>query len=98
MAIDYRHYRVLDEFIISSPKEEKLGIYRAVQMIKSNDGPVEIRVCYYSRRRRNDGSEWWGLSPRPMAFKPEEAKLIANGIIELSDKYLLIREAIENHD
>ena len=94
MPPDYRKYKVLDEYLISTEKELSMGIYKAVQMVKPNDGPVEIRICYYTRRRRNDGSEWWGLAPRPPHFLPEEAKKVAEGISELADKYFIIKQSI----
>ena len=94
MPPDYRHYKVLDEVILSSEKERAKGIYKAVQMVKPVDGSVEIRVCYYTKRKRNDGSEWWGLSPRPPHFSPDEARDVAQGIIRLVDKYELISNAL----
>ena len=90
---EYRHYRVLDEFVLSSEDDERRGIHRAVQLVKPPDGPLEIRVCYYTRRRKADGSEWWGLSPRPPHFPPDEARRIAQGIIELADKCKLIADS-----
>lgn len=94
MPPKYRQYKVLDEYILSSEEDEKRGIYKAVQMVKPVDGPVEIRICYYTRRRRNDGTEWWGLSPRPPHFLPEEAREVAQGITELADKYTVISDAL----
>lgn len=94
MPPEYRKYKVLDEHIISTDAEMSKGIYKAVQMVKPADGSVEIRVCYYTKRRRNDGTEWWGLSPRPPHFLPEEAQKVAEGITELADKYALISDAI----
>jgi hypothetical protein len=93
---DYRQYKVLDEYIFSTEEERSKGIYKAVQLVKPADGPVEIRVCYYTRRRRNDGSEWWGLSPRPPHFLPEEAKKVAEGITELANKYTIIIDTVTN--
>ena len=95
MTNDYRHYRVLDEVVLSSDEEEQMGIHKAVQLVKPADGRVEIRVCYYTRRRRNDGTEWWGLSPRPPHFAPEEAKVVADGITRLAEKYLVIRDSVQ---
>lgn len=95
MPPQYRHYRVLDEVVLSSEEDDRRGIYRAVQLVKPSDGPVEIRVCYYTRRRRGDGSEWWGLSPRPPHFPPEEAQRIAQGISELAEKFMLILDSAE---
>ena len=89
-----RRYKVLDEVVFSTPDEEKKGISKAVQLVKPSDGPMEIRVCYYTRRTRNDGSEWWGLSPRPLAFKPEEATVVAEGIMDLANKYIIIKNEI----
>ncbi|MCK5252235.1 MAG: hypothetical protein KAQ96_04770 [Thermoplasmata archaeon] len=94
MPPEYRQYKVLDEFIFSAAEDEKKGIYKAVQLVKPVDGPVEIRVCYYTKRRRNDGSEWWGLSPRPPHFLPEEAKKVAEGITELAEKFILISDSV----
>ncbi len=94
MPPEYRRYKVLDEQIFSNADDEMKGIHKAVQLVKPKDGPVEIRVCYYTRRRRNDGSEWWGLSPRPLHFLPEEAQLVANGITELAEKYIMISDSI----
>jgi hypothetical protein len=94
MPPEYRQYKVLDEFIFSSSDDEQKGIYKAVQLVKPVDGPVEIRVCYYTKRRRNDGSEWWGLSPRPPHFLPEEAQKVADGITELAEKYSVILDSI----
>ena len=94
MPPEYRKYRVLDEVIFSNGDDERKGIYKAVQLVKPIDGPVEIRVCYYTKRRRNDGSEWWGLSPRPPHFAPEEAQMVANGITELAEKYIMISDSI----
>lgn len=94
MPPDYRKYKVLDEHIFSSSEDERMGIYKAVQLVKPFDGPVEIRVCYYTKRRRNDGSEWWGLSPRPPYFLPEEAQKVAEGITELAEKYAVISDSI----
>jgi len=94
MPPEYRQYKVLDEFRLSSGEEERMGHYKAVQLVKPCDGPVEIRVCYYTRRRRNDGTEWWGLVPRPLSFAPEEAKVVADGIIQLAEKCLAIKQAI----
>jgi hypothetical protein len=96
MPPEYRQYKVLDEFIFSSPEDDQRGIHKAVQLVKPNGGPVEIRVCYYTKRRRNDGSEWWGLSPRPLAFLPEEAKIVADGITELAEKYFTIKAVVES--
>ena len=93
MPPQYRHYRVLDEFVFSSEEDQRKGIYKAVQLVKPTDGPVEIRVCYYTKRRRGDGSEWWGLSPRPAHFLPEEAQSIAKGISELAEKFMLIADS-----
>ena len=95
MPPDYRQYKVLDEVTFSSPEDEQLGIHKAVQLVMPNGGPVEIRVCYYTRRRRSDGTEFWGLSPRPAVFPPEEAELVAKGIAELAEKYMLIKSAIK---
>jgi hypothetical protein len=95
MPPKYRQYKVLDEYIFSSDGEIARGIYKAVQMVRPVDGPVEIRVCYYTKRRRNDGSEWWGLSPRPPHFSPEEAYKVAQGITELASKFLDIEESIK---
>ena len=97
MPPEYRQYKVLDEMVFSSSEEEKRGIYKAVQLVKPCDGQVEIRVCYYTRRRRNDGSEWWGLSPRPLAFAPEEAQVVAEGINELAEKYMMIKAVIKGN-
>jgi hypothetical protein len=93
MPPDYRKYKVLDEIRFSSDMDDAIGIYKAVQLVTTNGGPVEIRVCYYTRRRRSDGSEWWGLSPRPLAFSPEEAKIVASAILELAEKYIVIKNA-----
>ncbi len=94
MPPEYRKYKVLDEHIFSSSEDDRMGIYKAVQLVKPMDGPVEIRVCYYTKRRRNDGSEWWGLSPRPPHFPPEEAKKVADGISELANKYNVIASSV----
>ena len=94
MPPDYRQYKVLDELVFSTSEEEQKGIHKAVQLVKPVDGPVEIRVCYYTRRRRNDGTEWWGLSPRPPHFRPEEAKVVADGINELAEKYTVIKDSL----
>jgi len=96
MPPEYRKYKVLDEHIFSTDEEMAKGIYKAVQMVKPMDGPVEIRVCYYTKRRRNDGTEWWGLSPRPPHFLPEEAQMVAEGITELADKYTSISDSISH--
>jgi hypothetical protein len=95
MPPDYRKYKVLDEFVFSSKEDEAKGIHKAVQMVKPIDGSIEIRVCYYTRRRRNDGTEWWGLAPRPAHFLPEEGKMVASGITELADKYIMIKGSID---
>ena len=42
-----------------------------------------------------DGSEWWAFSPRPLAFGPEEAKVVADGIMKLANRYLKIKSVIE---
>ena len=94
MPPEYRKYKVLDEYVFSTDAEEQKGFHKAVQLVKPVDGPVEIRVCYYTRRTRNDGTEWWGLSPRPLAFSPEEADIVAKGISELAEKYMMIRSEI----
>ena len=96
MPPKYRQYLVLDEIVFSSSVEEAMGIHKAVQLVKPSDGPVEIRVCYYTRRRRNDGSEWWGLVPRPLHFQPEEAQQVADGILVLAKKYQVIKKAASN--
>jgi hypothetical protein len=96
MPPEYRQYKVLDEMVFSSSEEEKRGVYKAVQLVKPCDGQIEIRVCYYTRRRRNDGSEWWGLSPRPLSFAPEVAQIVAEGISELAEKYMMIKSVIKS--
>jgi hypothetical protein len=95
MPPDYRKYKVLDEFVFSSSDEERMGFYKAVQLVKPADGSIEIRVCYYTKRRRNDGTEWWGLSPRPLHFRPDEAKMVADGITELARKYMVIKAEVQ---
>jgi hypothetical protein len=95
MPPEFKKYQVLDEFRFSTIVDDTMGIYKAVQLVRSNGGPVEIRVCYYTRRSRGDGSEWWGLSPRPLTFKPEEAQMVAKGILELTEKYMQIKDVIE---
>ena len=94
MPPEYRKYKVLDEYNFSNEEDERRGIHKAVQLVKPMDGPVEIRVCYYTRRRRNDGSEWWGLAPRPPHFLPDEAKKVADGISEMATKYSMIASSI----
>lgn len=96
MPPEFRKYQILDEHRFSSAVDDRMGIYKAVQLVRSDGGPVEIRVCYYTRRTRGDGSEWWGLSPRPLAFRPEEAQVVAKGIMELAEKYTHIKDGIEN--
>ena len=94
MPPEYRKYKVLDEFEFSTPEDRKKGIYKAVQLVKPMDGSVEIRVCYYTKRKRGDGTEFWGLSPRPTHFRPEEAKVVAEGITGLAEKYINIKDSI----
>ena len=94
MPPDYRQYKILEEAIVSTPDEQRKGIMRVLQLVKPMDGPVEIRLCYYTKRQRMDGSEWWGLSPRPTHFRPEDADIVANGILELAEKYMLTKESI----
>ena len=90
-----RHYQVLDEVDFSSELDEKMGIYKTIQLVRTNTNDVEIRVCYYTLRKRSDGSEWWGLSPRPLSFPPEEAKAVAEGIMALADKFMVIKSIVE---
>ena len=85
----------MDEIGFSSTSEERMGIHKAVQLVKTDDNGVEIRVCYYTRRKKMDGSEWWAFSPRPLAFGPEEAKVVADGIMKLANRYLKIKSVIE---
>jgi hypothetical protein len=76
-------YELIDEIDFSTPKDRRLGYHKAVRLVRSLTGDLEIRVCYFTLRKRSDGSAWWGLCTRPMVFPPEEAEAIAKGIREL---------------
>ena len=98
MPEPFRRYSILDQIVFSTDEEEVMGIRKEVQLVKPPDGPIELRVCYYTRRRNPDGTEWWGLSPRPLTFSPHEAGIVSEAINHLSEKYYLLRTAIKLED
>jgi len=87
-GVSYRNknVEVLDEIDFSSTKDVRIGYRKVVQLVRSLAGDVEVHVCYFSRRKRSDGSHWWGTCPRPLEFPVDDARAISEGIAVLFER------------
>ena len=86
VAYRFRNVEVIDEFDFSTKKDVRIGYRKAVQLVRSGVGAVEVHVCYFSRRKRSDGTYLWVTCTRPLEFSAEDARAISEGISVLLER------------
>ena len=89
-------YKVLDRIQIS-PQNRTIatGKRTEIQLCRAPDGSHVIRMAYYIRRGNPGGSLWWTISPRPLCCSIEEAKPIAEAILDLAERFQNIKDSIQ---